>query len=636
MRSFQVARTFGAVPRRRCPAVPALLRCHSTSSSPPSCSSTSEKVPADAASSPATKPQSIRLSWDMGISDGLEGIGVYAGSISAFMKPAHEKAEATFGTDGSGVLPCEQPAIQAAQAEHMAAVAMAGKLPPHELRNAARLQGADSHTGAGAHRHAVEQAHPTSSLPRRAPPASLNVTPRKSSPSLTAYAKALKSPPSASPATSAAAAVDGEATQPAASTPPMSSPFPQSGSVKGASRVTAHGSRIMRNKEATDYYRSLPQNELSKEDMWRRINEASADRAEAIGTAIGSAEVDYLKLEDELRNFDLFHYRIGEMAYPDKEMRRDYYAMWNLAMSLNKARWGMLEVHSQRGMKTTGAGMKLIFWKESVGAIMEKRQMSTGQFTDSHPVLRPFAAAVERNPHMTKAFVRGFTDARLRIIQQPGNVQQLFDHFDKFYGYFFNSLLEVTHVKDEATEHLMTHIGRATGLTNHCVMFWKKYARLGFTMLPADLCADNHVNLGLLRNIPLASRDRAVRRLLFDVMCVVKDEMLHAQKVAKDVPPKAWPIVMECLYANYYLGFLQRRDFNVSAMFADHNIENAGFAWYRLKKRWEWKRYQSIERLVDESAPLPFLHTSFAHRGSQYRMASGVSPGSSQAQRRRS
>ncbi|AIO02500.1 phytoene synthase, putative [Leishmania panamensis] len=392
----------------------------------------------------------------------------------------------------------------------------------------------------------------------------------------------------------------------------------------------------MRNKEAADYYRALPQNELSKEDMWRRINKASADRAEATGPAIGSAEVDYIKLEDELRNFDLFHYRVGEIAYPDQVMRRDYYAMWNLAMSLNKARWSMLEVHSQRGMKTTGAGMKLIFWKESVGAIMEKRKMSEGQFTDSHPVLRPFAAAAERNPHMTKAFVRGFTDARLRVIQQPGNVQQLFDHFDKFYGYFFNSLLEVTHVKDEAAEHLMTHIGRATGLTNHCVMFWKKYARLGFTMLPADLCADNHVNLGLLKNIPLASRDRAVRKVLFDVMCIVKDEMLHAQKVAKDVLPKAWPIVMECFYANYYLGFLQRRDFDVSALFADHNIENAGFVWYRLKKRWEWERYQSIERLVDESAPLPYINTSFAHRGSQYKMASGVGSGTPQTQRTRS
>ncbi|KAG5488770.1 hypothetical protein JIQ42_00387 [Leishmania sp. Namibia] len=629
MRSFHTAHIFSAASRRHGPVFPAALRRHSTSSSPPSCTSTTERASAAAAtSSPTVKPQSIRLSRDIGISEGFEGISVYAGSISAFMKPARKKAETSLGTSSSGAQPCDQSAIQAAHADHMASVAMAGKLP------------SPSHAGTETHRHALEQVAHTSSLPRRAPPAALNATPRKPPMSLTADSKALNSPPSTSLARPpAAAGADGETARPAASAPDMSFSHPQSGSAKGASRVAALGSRIIRDKEATDYYRSLPQNELSKEDMWRRINEASADRAEAAeaaGTVIGSAEVDYLKLEDELRNFDLFHYRVGEMAYPDKEMRRDYYAMWNLAMSLNKARWGMLEVHSQRGMKTTGAGMKLIFWKESVGAIMEKRKMSTGQFTDSHPVLRPFAAAVERNPHMTKAFVRGFTDARLRVIQQPGNVQQLFDHFDKFYGYFFNSLLEVTHVKDDATEHLMTHIGRATGLTNHCVMFWKKYARLGFTMLPADLCADNHVNLGLLRNIPLASRDRAVRSLLFDVMCIVKDEMLHARKVAKDVPPKAWPIVMECLYANYYLGFLQRRNFNVSAMFADHNIENAGFAWYRLKKRWEWERYQSIERLVDESAPLPYINTSFAHRGSHYKMASGVSPGAPQAQRKRS
>lgn len=50
---------------------------------------------------------------------------------------------------------------------------------------------------------------------------------------------------------------------------------------------------------------------------------------------------------------------------------------------------------------------------------------------------------------MTKAFIRGFTDARLRVLQQPGNVKQLFEYYDKFYGYFFNSLLQVVGIKDE-------------------------------------------------------------------------------------------------------------------------------------------------------------------------------------------
>ena len=153
-------------------------------------------------------------------------------------------------------------------------------------------------------------------------------------------------------------------------------------------------------------------------------------------------------------------------------------------------------------------------------------------------------------------------------------------------------------------------------------MFWKKYAKLGFTLLPADLCADNHVNLPLLKNISLASRDRAVRRLLYDVMCLAKSEMLHAQQHVKLCNPKCWPILAECFYPNYYLGFLQRRDFNVSALLADHNIENAGFMWYRLKKRWEWERYQSVERMLAEEAPLPYIGWSYAHRGSAYKMAS--------------
>ncbi|CAD2212884.1 hypothetical protein AGDE_05488 [Angomonas deanei] len=400
---------------------------------------------------------------------------------------------------------------------------------------------------------------------------------------------------------------------------PKATPISRQSSEKSDTPPPMSGARA---EEASNYYKSVPQQELSKEEMWDRISKAKAQQETEEGVVLDSTEADYIRLEEEMKDHDLLHYRLGELAYPDEKMRRDYYAMCNLAMSLNKARWTMLEVHAQRGTKTTGAGMKVLFWKESINSIMEKKQMVKGQFMDSHPVLLPFASAVSHNPHMTKAFVRGFTDARLKVIQQPGNVKQLFDHFDKFYGYFFNSLLEVTHVKDESAEHIMLHIGRAIGLTNHCVMFWKKYAQIGFTMLPSDLCADHHVNLALLKNISLASRDPAVRYLLHEVMSIAKDEMLHAQKIAPHVSPKAWPIVMECMYPNYYLGFLQRREYNVSAMFADYNIENAGFVWYRLKKRWEWERTQSIEKLVDEAAPLPFIGTSFAHRGSSYKMSS--------------
>ncbi|KPI85690.1 hypothetical protein ABL78_5270 [Leptomonas seymouri] len=632
------ARTARVVKVAHQPALVMVQRFQSNSSttttSPPLSSNTAPDSANNAATASkvkaaATKPRGIWFDREEGISKDLKGIGVYAGSISAFMKsPEEKKAAPSFKSSGDGGrLPCEDPgtsaALQAAQAGYMASVAKTGKLPSprrgldakfatasisHGSNSAATASCAGHSQGHGeSHTHGAASAvaaRGPSSLPRRAPPTALNTTPRKPPAALSVGGDKKSSlPPRATAAASASTADEGSSK---------------------ASGIFSDGSQLLLNKEASDYYKSLPQNELTKEEMWSRINAAHADKAEAGATAIGSLEVDYVKMEEEMREFDLFHYRVGEMAYPDAARRRNYYAMWNLAMSLNKARWTMLEVHSQRGMKTTGAGMKLIFWKESIGAIMEKRRMNAGQFTDSHPVLRPFAAAVEQNPHMTKAFVRGFTDARLKVIQQPGNVQQLFDHFDKFYGYFFNSLLEVTNVKDEAAEHLMTHIGRATGLTNHCVMFWKKYARLGFTMLPSDICADNHVNLALLKNIPLASQDRAVRKVLFDVMCIVKDEMMHAQKIAKDVPPKAWPLVMECLYANYYLGFLQRREFNVSAMFADHNIENAGFAWYRLKKRWEWEKYQSIERLLEESAPIPFIGTSFAHRGSQYKQASGL------------
>lgn len=431
------------------------------------------------------------------------------------------------------------------------------------------------------------------------------------------------------------------------------------------------------NKEAEDYYRSLPKNPLTKEEMWERIQAASADKQERLEVGRGGsrgeaktgkkgggksavrpfssfspgvvsldiAEVDMIKMKEDLKEHDRWHYELGEYAFKDEEeesgfwfrgklgeeeeervlvarkRRYDYYTMWSLAMALNKARWSMLEVHSQRGVKTTGAGMKLLFWKEAIRGILQSGSTSGTNFTDSHPVLQPFSRVVSRHPKLTKAFVRGFTDARLRTLQQPANMQQLFDHFDKFYGYFYNSLLEVTQLQDEAAEHALLHIGRATGLTQHCVMFWKKYAALGVTLLPADMCADHCVHLGLLKRLSLASRDRAVRRLLCDVMGVAKTEMLHAEKLAKDINPKTWPILMECLYPNYYLHFLQKRDFNVSAMFADYNIENMGFVWFRIKKRLEWQRERSIAKLLSDAAPVPILNRPIFCRGSAYKMA---------------
>lgn len=441
-------------------------------------------------------------------------------------------------------------------------------------------------------------------------------------------------------------------------------------------------------KEAEDYYRSLPKNPLTKEEMWERIQAANADKQERLqvgrngirertnnkdagngggpishlsspfsssssqtssfsssGVALDIAEVDMIKMREELKEHDRWHYELGEYAFKDEEeetkfwfrgklleeeegrvmvarqRRYDYYTMWSLAMALNKARWNMLEVHSQRGVKTTGAGMKLLFWKEAIRGILQSGSTTGTNFTDSHPVLQPFSRVVSRHPKLTKAFVRGFTDARLRTLQQPANMQQLFDHFDKFYGYFYNTLLEVTQLQDEAAEHALVHIGRATGLTQHCVMFWKKYAALGVTLLPADMCADHCVHLGLLKRLSLASRDRAVRRLLCDVMGVAKTEMLHAEKLAKDIHPKTWPILMECLYPNYYLNFLQKRDFNVSAMFADYNIENMGFIWFRIKKRLEWQREQSIAKLLSDAAPVPILNRPIFYRGSAYKMA---------------
>eukprot|EP00796_Vickermania_ingenoplastis_P008191 gene8191-5717_t len=556
-----------------------------------------------------------------GLSPGLGGFGHYAGSISAFMDPEKEKAR-------QAPLPCDQSVSEAGAPlsgdpgpSAINSQQLTERLHAEQMTDVVQ-QGGSLPQQAGQNQQIA--------APRR-PPAFLDV-----GPSLGSSLPPLPSParPSSLPNRQRQEQAQAKAKAKAKAAPAPSEP------------ATSNRSR-----EAEDYYSSLPKNAMSKEEMWSRIQAANADKNERLGLrkptesgggargplegsqagALDPHEVDFAKMEEELKAHDPWHYQLGTYAFKAgaeeselvvaKQRCYDYFTLWTLAMALNKARWNMLEVNAQRGVKTTGAGMKILFWKEAVRGILQSGDTSGASFTESHPVLRPFASVVRRHPKLTKSFVRGFTDARLRTLQQPANTQQLFDHFDKFYGYFYNSLLEVTELQDEAAEHALLHIGRANGITNHCVMFWKKYAALGVTLLPADLCADHCVHLGLLKRISLASRDRAVRRLLCDVMGVAKTEMLHAEKLAKDIHPKTWPILMECFYPNYYLNFLQKRDFNVSAMFADYNIENMGFTWFRIKKRLEWQREQSIEKLLSDAAPVPIINRCVFYRGTAYKMA---------------
>jgi hypothetical protein len=87
--------------------------------------------------------------------------------------------------------------------------------------------------------------------------------------------------------------------------------------------------------------------------------------------------------------------------------------------------------------------------------------------------------------------------------------------------------------------------------------------------------------------------------------------MLHVKELASGCDPKAWPIVMEAIYPNFFIGFLTRWNMDVSALLADENYQNPFLYWYGWKKMVEWRRYQSLERLVSEFAPIPYTNWSF-------------------------
>ena len=381
----------------------------------------------------------------------------------------------------------------------------------------------------------------------------------------------------------------------------------------------------MRIKEAEHYYTKVaPPTDLpSKEQLWSTLKDRKTTVAEELNfppPSLGADESDYIRMDEEMKEHDFFRHRYSEFFFRDETMRRKWCSIWNLSMSLNKARWQVHEVMMEKGTKSTGASMRTSFWKEACHEIVEKRSMVRGQFIDGHPVLRPFASTIQSTPNLTKSFIRGWVDARLKVNPQPANMKQLMDYFDKFYGYYFNTLLELVGVKDEHAEHMMMHVGRAVGITLHCVMFWKKYAALSTTMLPADLCADRSISVALLRNTALASRDIHLRNALNEMMSVAKTEMIHAEELAKKCPVEAYPVAFECLYPNFYLGFLQKNNFNVSSYFADQNIENPAYWWYCYKKQHQWIRNHSIPLLLAEAAPLPFTNICIGHRGSVYKM----------------
>lgn len=340
-----------------------------------------------------------------------------------------------------------------------------------------------------------------------------------------------------------------------------------------------------------------------KKKLWKSLKDKQTEfLSEEVNQIPVVNELEWMRIEKELKNEDRFHWRIGQIGLDDEQLRNDYYALHFLSLKLNKTRWYMMDIANKKGQNTTAIGMRGLFWKESCTAIIEAGCMTRGQFVDSHPVLRPFGEAMQRR-RFTKAFARGFVEARLRVMDQPANMQQLFDHFDRFHGHFLCMQLELLGVKSEVAEHIMIHLGRAIGITQHCVMLWRDYARLGRTLLPADICAQNHVNLSLLRNIRLATTDTCVRRVLLEVMNQVRAEMLHVKQLVPLYPTAAWPLLIEAVYPAFYLSFLERHEFDITKRFADQNHFTYGFYWHMQKAMLRWTRTKDLSVFVESDMP---------------------------------
>jgi hypothetical protein len=159
---------------------------------------------------------------------------------------------------------------------------------------------------------------------------------------------------------------------------------------------------------------------VDSRDVWSRMSKSRDKVIEELSSAGQQpiTELEMVRLEKLLKDEDKYHWRMGQIGFDDEERRNDYYALHVIALQLNKARWQNIDLSSQKGQQTTGSNVRSMFWKESLNGIIDKGRMVEGQFVDSHPTLRPFAEAVKRR-RLTKTFLRGFVDSRLKVMAQP-------------------------------------------------------------------------------------------------------------------------------------------------------------------------------------------------------------------------
>eukprot|EP00760_Papus_ankaliazontas_P015151 PhM_4_TR16374/c0_g1_i2/m.77388/K18163/NDUFAF6; NADH dehydrogenase [ubiquinone] 1 alpha subcomplex assembly factor 6 len=345
----------------------------------------------------------------------------------------------------------------------------------------------------------------------------------------------------------------------------------------------------------------------TQEEIWtrmsQRLKQRKVESAQAETDMSKPHIVDYYKAEANVKEEDRFHWRLATYMFDDFDMRLQYFALYSLMLSLNKAKWVMIDVSSKKQSGKLGAGIRQAFWQESLSSIIENSSMPHGEFVDGHPTLRTFAQ-MHKHHKFTKHFARNFVNARLKLpFQQPGNVRQLADYYEKAYSNFFHMMLEMLGIRgDTVAEHVASHIGKAVGITQQSVLLWRHYARKGICMLPADVCSEYNVNYSLVCNLALSTHDSGVKRVLFDLMGTVREELKQAREMIHDFPAAGWPILMETLLPNYYIQFLLKHDFDVTKWFSEDFIYTPGFYWYAMKKMSAWSRNHDFVALLEEDA----------------------------------
>jgi NADH dehydrogenase [ubiquinone] 1 alpha subcomplex assembly factor 6 len=199
--------------------------------------------------------------------------------------------------------------------------------------------------------------------------------------------------------------------------------------------------------------------------------------------------------------------------------------------------------------------IKLQWWRDTVGAIFDARQVPQG-----NPVVEALTATI-RNQGLSRAYFEALLDARERDMadEAPQDIAALEVYAEGTSASLSILALEVLGVRDETTRAAARHAGIGWAMTGilRAVLF---HARANRFLLPQDLMAAES-----LSNHDLQERrnNAKIAAVLEQISILARAHLDKARSYRKTIDRRGLPALLPVTLADQYLKGLARRRFDV-------------------------------------------------------------------------